>query len=135
MSRSLSGRQQAYARACARGLHHRLAFLEAGYKPTSYYDWELRRHPVVTARIEELKAEYAMDGSSDLTPVIAQLMRMASHLETGEMTISAITAAKGILLEAARLKERLPTPTRSYAAPDPDPDQLLAHEAWRATFR
>lgn len=128
-------KQEVYAQARARGVGEKQAFLQAGYRPTSKHRWALLRNLVIDKRIAELKGEFAVAGSSDLTPVIAQLMRMASHLEKPKMTIPAITAAKGVLVEAARLKERLPAPTPSPTARDPHLERDLAHEAWRESFK
>ncbi|HZL19468.1 MAG TPA: hypothetical protein VFG23_17165 [Polyangia bacterium] len=126
-------RHEAFARALARGVSLREATAASGLK---YFPKRMQARAAtaaVVARVEELKEEARWRGQQDLKRVFEKLFDLASsasELKTG----AALTAARGLLAEAARLREHLPG--AGHGAPlqgvRPAPD--LTKEEWLAAF-
>lgn len=128
-----NGRHEAYARARAAGLVPRAAFLEAGYHDRARNVQRIASRREVVKRIAELQRDAAWGGSGDLKPVIDELMRLA--LAAGKLRSGAgMTAAKGLLSEAARLKGLLEArPDRADPA-DPPRRVQLSNDEWLAKY-
>jgi|GEM_PF-6652137 len=87
----------------------------------------------VIARIAELERDAAWGGSGNLKPVIDELMRLAEV--AGELGSAAgMTAAGGLLCEAARLKGLLEGQSPHADAADPPRRVRLSNDEWLAKF-
>jgi hypothetical protein len=121
-------RMEALAQGLADGLALHAATKAAGY---SRQTGESRRRAAradVQARVAEIARERRAS-AADLEPVIEQLIGLAA--EAGKLgTAAGMTAARGLLSEAARLKLLLP--------PAPDPNRYvppdLTTEQWVAKY-
>jgi hypothetical protein len=110
-----NARHEAYAQARARGASVRDAYIEAGFKGRRHA-WRMNRIAAVKVRIEELTADLPWGGTTDLTPVIS-LLGKAAERAVALNTAASLVAAKGLLVEVAKLKmllaakvERAPPP-------------------------
>ncbi len=100
-------RREAFALAMARGAAPLEACVAAGYKRCSTQAGRIKKLPEVVEREEQLREALAWGGSGDLAPVINEMRRLA--VAAGELkTAAGMMAAKGFLVEAARLKGMLP---------------------------
>jgi hypothetical protein len=133
MARKLNARQDAFARAQAEGRGALDAYLQAGYEGKSRqkrnYANELARNPEIRARVEALRDEMTWGGTADIAPVIQELIGLARRVGD-KPTAAQMVAARGILVEIARLKGQL---ARSDA-PAPDLPPQMSHEEWLATY-
>ena len=101
-------RHEAYARARATGGSKSAAYKEVGYAASSNTG-RVETIKGVPERIAELRDHVHWGETSDVAPVINELMRLAR--EAGAFkTAAGMVAAKGLLAEAARLKGRLAEP-------------------------
>jgi hypothetical protein len=93
--------------------------------------------PLVTGRVEEIREATAWAEPEALTTVFRELLRLAAA--AGELKSGAgMNAARTMLAEAARLRERGPPPPPARSQPNPVasaptlPD--LTTEEWIAAF-
>lgn len=128
-------REEAFARALAMGLSLTEACIEAGY----IGNWKQARkraaRPDIVARVTALRDERHWDGTADVAPVINALMRLAR--KAGDMpTAAAMAAARGLLAEAAKLKDRLEDKvgTPSEATPIAPQFLPLSDEDWAVKY-
>lgn len=84
----------------------------------------------MVARVAEIRRAKALEGA-DLTPMIDALMAAAKDAQDNkEQTPATLTAIRGLLVEAARLKGLAPPPP----AQPPQPRRRMTDEEWMATF-
>ena len=117
-----------FALALATGAPIVEAFSCAGYKKRKCAAAMARRDDVVT-RVAEIKIERAGGGSRDVGPLIDTCMK-AIEAAMALGTASGLVAARGLIAEAAKLKQMLP-PDR--ALPDPQ-IRDLTDEEWTAIY-
>ena len=127
---TIKDQQEMFAQAMADGCTAVEAAGKAGYRDR----WLKRSEdrvgiPVIAARIARLKAERARH-LADVGPVITLLMDQA---EAAGLLGSAagFTAARGLLIEAARLKAAAPPPPTSAGPPL---EREMTEEEWLAEF-
>lgn len=97
---------EALAKGVAGGATIRAAGIAAGWGPNTRIYYKYSKRDDFAAAVERWKLELRRGGSSDLGPVISDLMEGAQRaigLETG----AGMTAACKMLVEAARLKQLL----------------------------
>jgi len=124
---------EAFARARAAGLTPRAAFLEAGYRDPARNVRRIASRPEVEKRIVELERDAAWGGSGNLKPVIDELMRLAQV--AGKLRSAAgMTAARGLLGEAARLKGLLDAQSHRADVADPPRRVRLSNDEWLAKY-
>lgn len=122
-------RGEAFAQALAGGASPGRAWAEAGYVGHGHRARRRAAHPSVTQRVAEIGREKTL-AAKDLTPVIEEMMRLATT--AGELnTVAGLTAARGLLAEAARLKGLLPEPPW---VPEEQFPRELSHEEWMAKY-
>ena len=119
-------RREALAQGLACGMSKSAAARAAGYVKHSGHVGRLCTCASIVARVAHIVEETPRGGSSDLAPVINELMRLAA-LGGTLGTAAGLTAAKQLLVEAARLKERLPLPEMVL-----EPE--MSREEWIATY-
>jgi hypothetical protein len=115
-------KQEAFAQARARGLTKTAASDQAGYKKLSTRSTNT---PAVLKRIDWLSDHLKWGGSRDLGPVIDEMRRVAKGTNLGPA--AAAREIKELLIEIARLKEKLPIGTG--AAIDPL-DEDISEAEW-----
>lgn len=99
-------KREAFARARAKGLAPKAAYAEAGYRS----EWRaaaLAESDEVKERVAEILDHKAWGGSRDLGGVIDEL-RDAFRAAVKLNTAAGMVAARGLVTEAARLKQMLP---------------------------
>ncbi|MBA3812295.1 MAG: hypothetical protein H0X27_11765, partial [Caulobacteraceae bacterium] len=122
-------RNEAFAQALAGGASPGRAWAEAGYVGHGHRARRRAADPAVKRRVAEIGREKTL-AAKDLMPVIEEMMRLvkeASKLDTA----AGLTAARGLLAEAARLKGLLPEPPW---APEEPPRRRLTTEEWVAKY-
>ncbi len=128
-----NSRHEVFARARAAGLTRRAAFAETGYHDRGRNIQRIDSRPEVADRIVELERDAAWGGSGNLKPVIDDLMRLAQA--AGELGSAAgMTAARGLLCEAARLKGLLEAQSCLATVADPPRRVPLSDDEWLAKF-
>ncbi len=127
-----NARQEAYCQARAKGSAPVAAYVEAGYAYSGRYRFpRLEEKNDISERIAELVHHLARGGSRDLGPVIDEMLSMArAAIEV--KNAAAFVAAKGFLVEAARLKLMLPHD--GWANKRPHIDINLSDEEWTKRF-
>ncbi|HEY5072854.1 MAG TPA: hypothetical protein VII63_12580 [Caulobacteraceae bacterium] len=129
-------RQEAFARALARGLSVRNAAKEAGYFDSITRGGRRAKRPKIAARIEELVELATWGGDLKLAVVFKELMRLAkaaAKLQTG----AGMAAARGMLAEAAQVRAQAaaaPSITPAIAGAGPVPPPTLTKEEWIEAF-
>lgn len=119
-------RREMFAQALARGCGPGQAEREAGYSHCAKGTRARVKSKQIKGRIAQIKKERAGGDSPDIGPVIDKLMALANA--AGKLkTAAAMVAARGFLVEAARLKGLLP-------APAPPPRRRLSTEEWLAEY-
>ncbi|MEO8812273.1 MAG: hypothetical protein ABI376_05095, partial [Caulobacteraceae bacterium] len=103
MTALINRRHEAFARARAEGASPRAAYAAAGYPAASRHWARIATRVDVVARAAQIARGRAWGGSRDLSPVIDEMMRMAFAAERLD-SAAGLAAAKGFLVEAARLK-------------------------------
>jgi len=126
----LTKKQEAFARGQARGLTQTEANAAAGYSRRNAS--RVAKNPAVQARIAELTKRIAWSETRDVLPLIESLKEAfdkALALDTG----ASLTAARGLVAEAARLKQMLP---REKDAADERARRLqpLSDEEWTKLY-
>ncbi len=115
--------REACAQHLARGLSMRAAINAAGYKQYKTKLAQAMMAPEVVARVETIRRQLAGGGSRNIAPLIDLLLTYAT-LSSNLGTAAGMREARGMVVEAARLKALLPE------EPDDDPN---ASEDWAAT--
>jgi len=126
-------RLEAFAQAIALGRTPVEAAIEAGYAPPRNH---LRlRLKLTEKRVEHLRTLLGGGNTRELAPIIEQMIRLAGKAAELE-TASGLASARGLLAEAARLKQLLPeSPTSATAATSTAPAApALSREEWLAAF-
>jgi hypothetical protein len=122
---------EALAQLLAKDVPMRQASKQAGY--VHYFKSkadERTKRPRVVARVAEIRRAKAFE-AADLTPMIDALMTAANDAQAKpEKSAATLTAIRGLLVEAARLKGLAPPPP----APPPQPRRRMSDEEWMATF-
>jgi hypothetical protein len=107
MPRLQSDLHEDYARARAQGLLCKAAYARAGYEGRSGgYAYKINGRSEVKARVAELIALARLCDEARPEPMIVKLMELAqtaAKLGTG----SGLNAAKGLLAEAAKLRQQM----------------------------
>jgi hypothetical protein len=120
-----NGKLEALAQGLSKGLDAQDAAKAAGYFRHTHQARQRARRADVLERVAEIERE-RMAAARDLTPVIEAAMKMAEKsaaLNTGP----GMVAARGFLVEVARLKVMLPTVPLARAP-------VLSDEAWAAKW-
>lgn len=120
-------RQEAFAQALMQGLSPEEAAEKAGYKGERKQARQRARQPKFVERVEELKRLRDWGGSSDVGPLIDELMMAVQEARKLD-TAAAFVAVRGLIVEAARLKQLLP---------ETEPDELprpLTIEEWTEKY-
>ncbi|MEO8926216.1 MAG: hypothetical protein ABI306_03550 [Caulobacteraceae bacterium] len=105
MPRLANSRHEQFARARADGLSRPDAYRKAGYAGAVKNAPRVESRPEVIARVAELPRE-GLSSRSDIRAVIDELLRLARVAATKD-SAACLTAAKGLLSEAAKLQGRL----------------------------
>ncbi|HEV2362893.1 MAG TPA: hypothetical protein VGS12_01710 [Caulobacteraceae bacterium] len=134
-------RRERFAHAVASGLSPKAAAAEAGFaRPRQAF--RLLASPAVARRIAALRCERAGGGSRDLGPLIDKLLGIFDA-GLALKNAQALVAARGALVEAARLKQLLPfapgeapPPAAPVATGEPFhwTDKEMSDEEWNAHF-
>lgn len=120
----LNVKQEAFAKALARGASPDEAMAKAGYLPDHDSAVKRSRQPVIVARVKALVDAAQWSGSADLAPVI-DAMRQLFEESRDLKSAAAIKERREILVQVARLKALLPRPMSiQVRAPD------LTDEEW-----
>ncbi len=119
-------RREMFAQALARGCGPSQAEREAGYSRCSKATRARVASKQIKDRLAQIGKERAGGNSPDIGPVIDKLMELA-NASADLKTAAAMVAARGFLVEAARLKGLLP-------APAPPPRRRLSNEEWLAEY-
>ena len=123
---------EALAQLLAEDVPYRQASKRAGY---AHY-WktaalERSKRAGVVARVAEIRRAKALE-ATDLTPMIDALMAAAKNAqEKLEKTPAGLTAIRGLLVEAARLKGLAPPPPPLQSM---QPRRRMTDEEWMETF-
>ncbi len=126
-----NARHEAFAQARVAGASRRDAFRQAGYDDLGRGIGRVDTRPEVVARLAELEQAARWGGSGDLGPVIDELMGLAQ--KAGALgTAAGMSAARGLLAEAAKLKMQLDVQPDAYCRPSPVPE--LTKEEWLKAF-
>ena len=120
-------RHEAFAQALARGLAFREAAAAAGYKSFGGSVLAMAKSEWMVNRIAEIDARARGGGSSDVSPIIDDLMRLAGVAEKMG-TAAGMMAAKHLLAEAAKLKKSLPEDIAPPLTEGLRP--IMTHEEW-----
>ena len=124
-------RREKFAQGLADDMPAWRAWAAAGYAPKGGRGRIVAQREDVKARVDELVQARKWGGSSDLGPVIDECMRLAKV--AGEKdSAAAMVAARGFLVEAARLKGLLGAPAPATGAADPRPE--LTDDEWLARY-
>ena len=126
-------RHGAFAQALARGESIAAATAASGLKHMPQRMRERAETPALKERVAELKEQHRWGDNDELAKVFGVLMRLAESAGTLESG-AAMTAAKGLLAEAARLRESVPRAQASAPAPERPRLPTLTREEWIATF-
>jgi hypothetical protein len=121
-------RRELFAQGLAQGLSPDEAAVKAGYEGEKKQARKRALHPKVVERVEELRRLRAWGGSSDVGPLIDELMKTVQEARKLD-TAAAFVAIRGLIVEAARLKQMLPE-TES----DDPPCRELTREEWVEKF-
>jgi len=120
------------AQLLAKDVPMRQASKQAGY--AHYFKskaLERTKRAGVVARVAEIRRAKALE-AADLTPMIDALMATARDAQDKqEKTPATLTAIRGLLVEAARLKGLAPPPPSPQT---PQPRQRMTDEEWMETF-
>ena len=125
-------RWETLAQRLAEDVPFRQASKQAGY----VHRWKERalkrtKRADVVARVAEIHRAKALE-AADLTPMIDALMATAKQArEEGKKSPAALTAIRGLLVEAARLRGLAPPPPPLQAR---QPRTRMTDEEWMATF-
>jgi len=123
---------EALAQLLAEDVPFRQASKRAGY--VHYWKGqalERTKRPGVVARVSEIRRAKALE-AVDLTPMIKALMDAAeSANDQLKQTPAGLTAIRGLLVEAARLKGLAPPPPPLQT---PQPRRRMTDEEWMETF-
>lgn len=122
---------EALAQLLAKDVPMRQASKQAGYAHYFKSKAEERtKRPRVVARVAEIRRAKALE-AADLTPMIDALMAAAKEAQNmKEKTPATLTAIRGLLVEAARLKGLAPPPP----PPPAQPRRRMTDEEWMETF-
>jgi len=122
---------EALARGRADGLPWQEAYRLAGYRSKNYV-YEMNKRQEVVDRLRELLAERAPGGGASLPQVIDKLIASADVAGQSDSAAS-LTAAKGLLVEAVKLKMQLDAArTKPGDYNDARPD--MSDEEWFRTY-
>lgn len=127
--------REKFAQAIVEGYLPRQAFTKAGYREVREgRAQKLLVDPSVVIRVAEIRSE-AIRRAADLEPIINGLMWAAAGAANLN-TAPAYVAARGLLVEAARLKLLLasPPPDMPAIAKPPPPPRDMTEEEWLAAF-
>ena len=127
-------REDVLAHALAMGRSRSEASCEAGYaRHGNYRERAARRQ--IAARAAELTEARKWGETCKVTAMIPALMRLAGKAG-GMSTAAAMTAARGLVAEAARLEQKSADQreTAHDAAADAQNYLPLSDEAWAATY-
>ena len=123
---------EALAQLLAKDVPMRQASKQAGY--AHYFKsiaLERTKQPGVVARVAEIRRARALE-AADLTPMIDALMAAAKEAQDKEeKTPAGLTAIRGLLVEAARLKGLAPPP---LPAQPMQPRRRMTDEEWMEAF-
>jgi hypothetical protein len=123
-----------FAAGIAKGYTQRRAADEAGYSPRTKSMSKWLRRPSFMDRVERYRRANGTSVAPDLLPIIERLVKVADAVTapraSGEPpTAAAVQAARAALVEAARLKQLLPTDV-----PRAEDYYQMTREEWLATF-
>jgi hypothetical protein len=121
-------RYEPFALQLSLGLNPLDAALAAGFAKSQTQASRRAARPEVVARVEELKRRREWGGSRDVGPLIDELADAVREART-LTTAAAFVAVRGLIVEAARLKQMLPAPEDH--APRPPP---MTREEWLRKF-
>ena len=124
-------RREKFARGLADGLPAWRAWTAAGYAAKGGRGRIVAQRKEVKARVDELVQARKWGGSSDLAPVIDECMRLAK-VAGDKDSAAAMVAARGFLVEAARLKGLLGAAAAAPRAPEPRAE--LTDDEWLARY-
>jgi hypothetical protein len=128
MPKLLDARHEAFARARAEGLSIRAAAGRTGYSHggnTSRID----KLPAVVGRVAELTTQIRRCDEARLEPVIDRLMGLAET--AGELrSAAALNAARGLLADAAKLRQQLDAQSFPTADDYDDIPPSVSEEEW-----
>ncbi len=119
-------RYEPFAQALSRDLDPVAAAKEAGFKGNKTQSCERALRPAVVARVKELRRRRDWGGSRDVRPLIDELMDAVQQARALK-TAAAFVAVRGLIVEAARLKQMPPLPEE----PDEPP---MTPEEWLKEF-
>ena len=125
-----NSRYEAFAHQQAQGLNPQDAALAAGFAKSQTQACRRALRPEIVARVEELKRLRDWGGSRDLRPLINELGAAVQEARTLN-SAAAFVAVRGLIVEAARLKQMLPEPEPEE--PDEPPPRTSAE--WLARHR
>lgn len=97
----LNPRQELYAQALARGLSHRAAYREAGYKGQTTCGRPLH-YPNVRARVAQLMAETNARNRVTIEEITGRLLSIVGRNEAGD-TAAAQSVARQALMDLAKM--------------------------------
>ncbi|HEY7901161.1 MAG TPA: helix-turn-helix domain-containing protein [Caulobacteraceae bacterium] len=119
------------ARALAEGLNVKHAAKLSGYGRQTVY--RLRAEAAFGAEVEKLRDELAWGGSTDLAPVINELVRYAR--QAAELkSAAALNVARQLLVETARLKQAMSGQVAAAAAKAAEDAHQAELDDWLATY-
>jgi hypothetical protein len=116
-------RQESFAKALAEGLTPDEAAEMAGYKGEKKQARHRARQAKFVERVAELRRRRDWGGSSDVGPLIDELMKTVQEARKLD-TAAAFVAIRGLIVEAARLKQTL----REFEPEEPLPPPLTTAE-------
>ena len=121
-----NSRYEAFAHQLAKDLNPIDAAVAAGFARSQTQACKRALRPEIVARVEELKRLRGWGGSRDVGPLIdelAEAVKAARQLNSA----AAFVAIRGLIVEAARLKQMLPAPEEYYEPP-------MTPEEWLKAF-
>jgi len=125
-------RMEALAQALAKGLPLHAATKEAGFSRQNDVSKRRAARADVVARVAEIAAE-RIETAADVVPLIAQLTELATA--AGKLGSAAgMTAARGLLVEAARLKGLLRRTVESHRVAAEPRVPVLSRDEWLKAF-
>ena len=122
-----NSRYEAFAHQLAQDLNPQDAALAAGFVKSQTQACRRALRPEIVKRVEELRRLRDWGGSRDVGPLINELgaaVQEARKLDTA----AAFVAVRGLIVEAARLKQMLPEPEEPFEPP-------MTPEEWLKEFR